>query len=90
MNIEEVEEPETTRIYTKNPRPTRAATLKVRELPRTMNIEEVEELETTRITAKNPRPTNLAKPKVRELPQKMHIQARKYENYHELCSPPPI
>ena len=74
MNIEEVEEPESTRITTKNPRPTTAATPKVREFLRKMNLEEVEEPETTRITTKNPRPTTAATRKVRELPRKMNIE----------------
>ena len=68
MNIEEVEEPETTRIHMQNPFTPLAATRKARELPRNMNIEEVEEPESTRITMQNPAATIAATRKVRELP----------------------
>ena len=58
MNIEEVEEPKSTRITTakpvSDPFKTMADHRKVRELPRKMNIEEVEEPETTKIHRQNP------------------------------------
>ena len=60
MNIEEVEEPETTRITTKNPYATTAGTQKVRELPRDRRHPE-----STRITRKNEHPST----KVRKLPR---------------------
>ena len=88
MNIQEVEEPESTRITTKNIAATIRATRKVREIPRKMNIQEVAEPESTRITTKNAAATIAAKRKVRESPRKMNMQARNHENSDEFRPAP--
>ena len=88
MNLEEVEEPETTRITTKH-----RYVRKARELPRKMNIEEVEEpkgRKSTSFIVRNSLKSIPGPRKTRELPRKMSIEeveAEKstritYENSH--------
>ena len=55
-----------------------------------MNIEEVEEPEATKIHMQNLFPPLADTWKARKLPQKTNIEARWYDIYDEIRSPPPI
>ena len=77
VHIEEVEEPESTRITMQNPFETIPDQRKIREVPQKMHIEEVEEPKSTRITMQNPFSgpfkTIAEHRKVRKLPRKMNL-----------------
>ena len=78
MDVEEVEEPEPTKIHMQNPPTPIAATPKVRELPQKMNIEEAEEPKKYENyhaqPVSDPFKSIAEHRKVRESPRKMNIE----------------